>query len=145
MAGSANSSNDAAQNPSDVKFFIVIAVLLVTISALLAMLWYRAHMRALQSEKLAVQMRQDQLDARQRLDQLQFLQAMLSQKVLGPALAREQLATMDVVLDGQQRSALCLSTEQAQAIGLKAGDVVMVMDHPSSSSAPTTKPSSRPK
>jgi cbb3-type cytochrome oxidase subunit 3 len=129
-------SEPPPQRPAqpEARFFLITAALLLLIIALLAVLWLRAHNRALAAETQALQLR-DQTDAQALLSRL------MRDKPVYMTVPREALATRPVELDGRQVLALRLPTELAEALGFRPGEVILVEPAPTPATAPATGPS----
>lgn len=122
------------------RFFLVVALLMLLIIALLSGLWLRAHLRAARLEAQVISARASGAKMED------FLKAYVIQNP--PAeFVRGQLATREAVLDGKATTLLRLSAEQAAKLGLGPGDLLVVdppaADGPASMAAKsdTTNPS----
>lgn len=113
------------------RFFLVVALLMLVIIALLSGLWLRAHLRAARLEAQVISARASGAKMED------FLKAYLTQNP--PAeVVRGEPATRPAVLDGEAIAALRLSAEQATRLGLRPGDVVVV--DPPATSGPASMP-----
>jgi len=132
--------NNQTQPPpaqGDNRFIVAVGVLLLLIVALLAGLWIRASRRAQRAEQRVVTL------SRQQSQAAGLLQQAMREHIGRATIRREELATRKVTLAGRQISALVLPAGQADRLGLRAGDVILVDKLPTTATGPTALQNSR--
>ena len=119
------------QEPN-VRFFMIVGVLLLIIIALLAGLWLRERVRATAAER----------DLRRLRARNEYLEAMIKQLVLDQTLPlridRAGLDAEEVRVNSREVTALRLPAAVAEAIGFRPGDVILVEQSAEAATKPAT-------
>jgi hypothetical protein len=131
------------------RYLVIVGVLLLAIIIMLAALWTRERSRRVVAEN----------DRQVLLDQLDATKKSIGQIMMGsmgsmgpPAMElpsirpfqRQDHAPVTVTLDGAKRSAYVLPVAGAARFGFQAGDVIVVMEGPASTSSPASAPANAP-
>ena len=128
--------NSRTDNPpqADSRFIIAVGGLLLLIIALLAGLWIKQRKRAQRAEQTVVTL------TRQNSGMAILTRQQMQDRASRMAIHREDLQTRQVILDGRKLTALRLPAGEAQRLGLRPGDVVLVDQAPTPATAPATRP-----
>ena len=119
---------------ADSRFIIAVGGLLLLIIALLAGLWIKQRKRAQRAEQTVVTLTQ------QKSGMAILTRQEMQDRVSRMTVHREDLETRQVTLDGRKLTALRLPAGDAQRLGLRAGDIVLVDQAPTTATAPATRP-----
>ena len=133
-----NDHSQDAPPQANGRFIIAVGGLLVLTIALLAGLWIRERKRAQRAEQKVVTLTQQ--NSKMSLLMWQKMQ----QPVARTTVPRDRLKTRQVTLDGREVAALLLPAGQAQRLGFRAGDVVLVEQMPTTATAPADPPPAAP-
>lgn len=110
----------------DIRFLAVVVGLLVIIAAVLAQLWLLERNRRVVAETRLREMYLVE-DIRRRAE--------AEQKATGPLKREELPADQTVIWKARTRKAFRLGVEEAESLGLRDGDVVVVCEAPASQPA----------
>jgi hypothetical protein len=125
---------NAGKQRSDAIFFYAAAGLLIVIICMLMVLWLRTRSRLLQTQERLREVTPvwEATKATQRPEVAAMLArlAQMGEEEAAPLRDRDALEPRTVILDGAETDALILPADQAEALGLQAGDVILVLPPP---------------
>ncbi len=104
-------------------YLTTVAVLLVSIIAILAVLWQRERRQRLSFEIQAV------AESRRAQGAIQALAQQLTLPLPAPVV-RDELPVQTEIVGGQQRQVLQLGAAAGQSLGFAPGDLIRVSDQP---------------
>ena len=127
--GRAEETSKPPAQEVNVRFLMIVGVLMMMILALLTGLWLRERVRAARAELALSRVTGRHADLERMVRQL------VMAKSLPLQVGREGLAAETVRLNGREVTALRLPPELAEIIGFKGGDVILCDQPPATTTA----------